>query len=73
MASRQKTKVTEQELKDLIIERLGSDALLTVDRYGAPLGYTVYIMTTPAKASEAQRAVDNIVEGLRPHYELKDG
>jgi hypothetical protein len=72
MASEQKKKVTEQEFKDLIVERLGSDALLTVHRHKPPLGYTVGIMTAPSKASAAQQAVDSIVEQLRPHYDLKD-
>ena len=68
----QKTKVTEEQLKDEVLKRLGFSAFLTVHRHDPPLNYTVGVLTAVAKAVAAQQAVDNIVDQLRPHYELVD-
>jgi hypothetical protein len=73
MASAQKTKITKQELKDLIVKRLGYPAILVVHRHEQPPGYyTVGIVTEPSKARAAQQAVNSFVDQLRPDYDLKD-
>jgi hypothetical protein len=68
----QKINVTEDQLKDEVIKRLGFQAFLTVHRHKPPLNYTVGIMTAPAQAVAAQQAVDNIVDKMRQNYELID-
>jgi DNA recombination-dependent growth factor C len=68
----QKTKVTEEQLKDDVLKRLGRKAFLTVHRHKPPVNYSVGIVTAPAHAVAAQQAVDNIVDELRPLYELSD-
>jgi hypothetical protein len=72
MANAEKTKVTEKQLKDEVLKRLGHAAFLTVHRHKPPLNYTVGIVAKPGQAAAAQQAVDNIVDELRPHYELVD-
>jgi hypothetical protein len=67
-----KTKVTEEQLKDEVLKRLGFAAFLAAHRHKPPLNYTVGIVTAPARAVAAQQAVDKIVEELRPQYELVD-
>jgi hypothetical protein len=67
MASAQKKKITEQELKELVEQRLGRPALLTVHRRKPPQDYGVGIMTAPAIANAEQQRVDSIVDELRPH------
>ena len=68
----QRTKVTEEQLKDEVLKRLGFAAFLTVHRHKPPLNYTVGIVTAPAQAVAAQQTVDNIVDELRSHFELVD-
>jgi hypothetical protein len=68
----QKTKVTEEQLKDGVLKRLRFAAFLTVHRHKPPLNYTIGIITAPAQAITAQQAVDNIVDQSRPNYELVD-
>ena len=50
----QKTKVTEEQLKDEVLKRLGFSAFLTVHRHDPPLNYPVGVLTAPAKAVAAQ-------------------
>ena len=66
----QKTKVTEEQLKDEVLKRLRLAAFLTVHRHDPPLNYTVGVLTAPAKAVAAQQAVNDIIDQLRPYYEL---
>jgi hypothetical protein len=69
----EKTKVTVQQMKDMVQERLGFAAFLTVHRAGQGLGFTVGIIAAPAQAIAAQQSVDAIVQELRASYELIDG
>jgi hypothetical protein len=66
-----KIKVTETELKDLIQQRLGFAASLTVQRH-AELGFTVSALATPSNALAVQQAVDLIVEVLQISHELTE-
>jgi hypothetical protein len=69
-----KTKVTKTQLNDLILERLGFAAFLTIHpETKQGLGYTVGVLTAPALAIRTQEVVDRIVDELRPDYELVDG
>jgi hypothetical protein len=73
LASFQKVqKISEAQLKDEVLKRLGFAAFLTVHRHNPPLNYTVGIVTAPAQVVAAQGVVDKIVEELRPQYELAD-
>jgi hypothetical protein len=65
-----KTRVTEEQLKDEVLKRLGFAAFLTVHRHDPPVNFRVGVLTAPAKAVAAQQAADNIVDELRPHYDL---
>jgi hypothetical protein len=66
----QKTFLTDAQLKDLILSRLGFAAFLTIHRNDS-LGFTAGVIAAPNIAYAAQQAVDRIVEELRAHYELK--
>jgi hypothetical protein len=68
----EKTKVTASQLKDLIQQRLGFAAFLTVHREAQGLGFTVGVVTAPAQAIYTQQTVDVIVQELRASYELID-
>ena len=70
----EKTKVTKTQLNDLILERLGFAAFLTIHpetKQGR--GFTVGVLTAPAQAIRTRQVVDRIAEELRPDYELVDG
>ena len=73
MSTIEKTKVTAAQLKDLIQQRLGFAAFLTVHRAAQGLGFTVSVVTAPAKAIHTQQAVDAIVQELRNSHQLIDG
>ena len=73
MTTIEKKKVTAAELKDIIQQRLGCAAFLTVHRADQGLGFTVGVIAAPAKVIAIQQAVDAIVQELRAHYELVDG
>jgi len=67
-----KIELTEEQLKEEILKQLGYEAFLTVHRREPPVNYTVGFMTVPVEAAAAQEAVDEIVDELRPLYELID-
>jgi len=69
----EKTKVTAGQLKELIQERLGFAAFLTVHKAAQGLGFTVGVVTAPAQAIHTQQVVDAIVQELRATHELIDG
>jgi hypothetical protein len=68
-----KTKVTASQLKDLIQQRLGFAAFLTVHKASQGLGFTASVVTAPAQAIHTQQVVDAIVQELRAAHELIDG
>jgi hypothetical protein len=69
-----KMKVTKTQLNDLILERLGFAAFLTIHpETKEGLGYTAGVVTAPERAIRTQEVVDSIVAELRPDYELVDG
>lgn len=70
MSKIEKTKVTAGQLKDLIQQRLGFAAFLTVHKAAQGLGFTVSVVTAPAQAIHTQQVVDSIVEELRGSHEL---
>lgn len=69
----EKTKVTAGQLKELIQERLGFAAFLTVHKAAQGLGFTVGVVTAPAQAIQTQQVVDAVVQELRATHELIDG
>lgn len=70
MRGRAKTKASEKQIKEMVIERLGYDAHLIVHPAGRGLSFAVGILAPRSKSQAAQQAVDNIVAELRSQYEL---
>jgi hypothetical protein len=67
-----RTKVTKQELCDILAERLGVPSAFVVVYACPQLGWDANLITFPGKAANANRIIKRIAARLRPFYQLTD-
>lgn len=65
-----KTKITKQQLSDLIQQRLGFRAHITIEPMDQGLSFSATVVTNPLKAVAAQQALEDLLPELRTEYIL---